>query len=437
MNGALARCIVGALRVAGSSDEHVERLQNFSQRDWDGTLPWLDDSGLALYLLERARLAAPQRALPDVIRTRLEGNLANNQRRLAAMTHEFAALNRSFEAAGVEYAVMKGFALVPDYCPDASLRSQYDYDYLVGPGSEELAAQTLRTAGYKRTIQAAGIDPEEVSLFTSQPLSLPPPDADFYSAEIARGVELHTQLWQSADQHRINLEVPPGALDRRRLANWEGLSFPMLADEDALLSQSLHTFHHILSHWCRLACFLEIAHLMARRQGDAEFWQRFFSSITPYPRSREVVSLVLSMAITLFGAPVASAAAPFLEQLASPAASLWASHFGKQWALARFPGSKTSLFLHREFVDDPDAWRDLRRNRLFPFHQPARVAEAGSATRTSRWSAKRDQWRFAWARLKFHLAGVVSYTFYLPRWRRLVRRNLSQDPNRTAPIQSW
>jgi hypothetical protein len=93
--------------------------------------------------------------------------------------------------------------------------------------------------------------------------------------------------------------------------------------------------------------------------------------------------------------------------------------------------------LHREFVDDPDAWRGVRRDRLFPFHQPARVAEAGSATRTSRWSAKRDQWRFARARLKFHLAGLVSYTFYLPRWRRLVRGNLSQAPNRTAPIQSW
>ena len=437
MNRLLAQCIVGSLGVAGSCEEHLERLNRFGQRDWQKVLPWLDDSGLALYLLERTHPATSRRVLPAEVRTRLEGNLANNQRRLAAMKSEFASLNRNFEAAGVEYAVLKGFALVPDYCPDAALRCQYDYDYLVRPGSADLAARALRLAGYRQTIQSPGFEPPEVSLFTSQPLSPPSADADFYSADIPRGVELHSHLWQSADQHRVILDVPPGALDRRRLANWEGLSFPVLADEDALLFQSLHAFHHVLSHWCRLACFLEIAHLMMRRHSDAKFWERFASSVSSYRHLPQAIGLVFSMAALLFGAPLPSAFAPSPNQRFSPVASLWARQFGKNWALTRFPGSKLSLFLHREFVDDSSAWRDVRHSRLFPFHRPARVAEARDATRTSRWAANLDQWRFAGSRAKFHLAGLMSYALHVPRWNRVLRRTLHSIPNRAATLQGW
>jgi len=77
------------------------------------------------------------------------------------------------------------------------------YDYLMRPGSAGLAAQVLRSAGYNHTIQSVGFEPQSLRLFRSQPLSLPTPDAEFYTTDIARGVDLHFHLWPSADQHLV------------------------------------------------------------------------------------------------------------------------------------------------------------------------------------------------------------------------------------------
>src|SRR5438046_2472712 len=82
-------------------------------------------------------------ALPAPIRDHLRRNRASNRRRIAEMKTEFGSLNCRFKAAGVDYVVLKGFTLIPDFCPDASLRSQYDYDYLVRPESVGLAQRTL------------------------------------------------------------------------------------------------------------------------------------------------------------------------------------------------------------------------------------------------------------------------------------------------------
>src|SRR5256885_1559231 len=121
MNYALARSIVGSLRVTGSCEEPLVKLIKFGRLDWQRTLPWLADSGLALYFLKRASHSDLHDALPAQIRDHLRRNLANNRRRIAEMKTEFGSLNLYFKAAGVEYVVLKGFALVPDYCPDASL----------------------------------------------------------------------------------------------------------------------------------------------------------------------------------------------------------------------------------------------------------------------------------------------------------------------------
>ena len=202
MNRALAQCVVESLRVTGPFQEPLARLRTFSRRDWQQTLPWLDDSGLALYLLDRVNRSGLSQTLPDEIESRLRGNLDSNRRRLAEMKEEFGSLNRRFESAEVEYVVLKGFALIPDYCPDAGLRSQYDYDYLVAEGSLTKAQQVLEAAGYSQKIQSPGFEKVGASLFAAQSLHLPSSDEDFYSDDLSRTVELHLSLWEP-NQDRI------------------------------------------------------------------------------------------------------------------------------------------------------------------------------------------------------------------------------------------
>ena len=421
MESALAEGIVKSLSVSRSRNEPLARLNTFSERDWRQTLPWLDDSGLALYLLERVNRSSSPPALPAEIEACLRWKLASNQERVAAMKAEFGALNRRFEEAGVEYAVLKGFALIPEFCADAALRSQYDYDYLVPPGSVSLAQHTLQAAGYSQKVKSPGREKQGESLFVAQPLSLPSADENFYSAHLSRSVELHLSLWES---HRdmIDVEIPGDALKRRRWANWDGLQFPVLAEDDALLFQTLHAFAHIVDYWCRPSCFLEIAYSLARRHSDRAFWDQFRLRVGNHKNLAQIVGLVFSIAVELFEAPIPAEVNTWLAETVPASLPLWVRQYGRRWALARFPGSKLSLFVHREFIDDRDAWREVLWGRLFPFHRPARVVESVDSSLSSRWRTSWDHGRFVFSRLKHHLNALLGYSWELPRWKRTADR---------------
>lgn len=437
MNRKLAQGIVRTLGVSGPAEERLGALTGFGKADWQGTLPWLDDSALGLYLLARVAGAGQAPILPVAIRARLERNLEANRQRLEAMKVEFSSLNRHLEASGVEYAVLKGFALVPEYCPDAALRSQYDYDYLVRPENLPAAQAALGTLGYSRKTQSPGREPEGVSLLAAQPLTLPERGTDYYSSALPRRVELHTRLWEY-DADGVRVDVPKDVLDPGRVRLWEGLHFPVLADVDALWFQSLHAFHHVLDYWCRLAGFLEIAHFLVHRQTDRRFWQHFQARVAGNKHLSEVVGLVFAMTAALFEAPIPREVSDWTASV--PALSLWVQHYATDWALTPFPGSKLSLFVHREFVADARVWRTVRWHRLFPLHRPAQVAESpdlvaaesanpatsgpprnGVPLPTRKWTARLNQWRYLAGRVKFHFGALLSYGWHLPGWKRLSR----------------
>jgi hypothetical protein len=418
MNRALARAIVRTLAVSKQAEDRLRALQSFSAADWRKTLYWLDDSALALYVFDAVERAGAGEVLPSAVHARLGRNLEDNRRRMAAMKEEFQLLNRHLDLAGAEYAVLKGFALGPDYCPDATLRSQYDYDYLVSPATMARAQSAIEALGFFRKVQSPGHEPEGVSLL-APPTATIGPDAGLYSASLARGVELHTKLWEYSAAG-VDIEAPPDALDCRHPASRDDLNFPVLADVDALLFQVLHAFHHLLDHWCRLSCFLEIARFLEGRHCDAVFWESLRERVQRLRHVPEVTGLVFRMASILFDAPVPSEVSLWAKPSAT--ASLWARHYGFDWALAAFPGSKLSLFVHRAFVDDADVWRAIRRRRLFPWHRPARVVETGdleSSTTGGVWEGRREHWEFVLGRARFHLRGVLDYAWHLPSWRRL------------------
>jgi len=421
MNRNLALAIVRSLSVTVSLAGHLEHLKTFSSRDWESTLSWLDDSGLALYLLDVVERAGGADELPARVRAALRTRLDFNRQRLAHMKREFDSLGRAFQRAGVDYAVLKGFSLVLAYVPDACLRSQYDYDFLVDPRSLETAKQVLTTAGLCEKSQSPGLDPQGVTSFVGEPLGCSFSGEEWYSWRIPRRVELHLDLWEY-DRDGIRLALPEGVLQRKRSASWEGLWFPVLADEDALLFQCLHAFHHILDYWCRPSCFLEIAQFLAGRALDRSFWHSFRSRVSRDPNLSDITSLVFCLASELFGAPVPTEFDLGGATHRSRALDRWVRLYGIGWSLTRFPGSKLSLLLHREFVEDPALWRQVRRSRLLPFHRPARVAEPRQSNLSSNWKAVWQQWRFAVARFRCHLLGLTTYAWHLRGWNRRIGR---------------
>jgi hypothetical protein len=438
MNRSLAYAIIRALAVSGPTEERLSRLKRFNDRDWRRTFAWLDDSGLALELLDTVERAGAPDVLPRWVAQDLARRRAGNRHRLRQMKQEFDGLNRAFDRAGVDYAVLKGFSLVPAYTPDPALRSQYDYDYLVHPQSFHVARQVLESAGLYEKSQSAGLDPQGATLFVGEPLDYSVSAEDWYSAGLPRKVELHLSLWEY-ERDAICVDEPQDVLQWTRQARWEGLSFPVLADDDVLIFQCLHAFHHILDCWCRPSCFLEIARCMVRRETDRRFWAAVESRIDGGKCLSDILRFVFRLAADLFGAPIPARSSLAGASRRSRAIDLWVQRYGIGWCLARFPGSKLSLLVHREFVEEPAAWSEVCRGRLLPFHRPASVAEPREPNLKSNWTAKWRQGRFVMARARYHIAGLAIYSWHISGWKRTLGAlaRAKKEPDSPAASRQW
>jgi hypothetical protein len=333
------------------------------------------------------------------------------------MRQEFDSLNLQFERAGIEYAVWKGFALIPEYCPDACLRPTYDYDYLISEGARDHAQDVLQAAGY---VRKAGRGPQHSLNFTppSFPSRFLPSPGGVYAATLPRKVELHLKLWDE-DAFHISPRVPERPLDRRSQRTWQGLRFYALAEEDAFVFQALHTFQHILHNWCRLGWLWEIAYFIEHRSTDAPFWEKLCNRLDSNEPLKEVVALVTSLAARLFRAALPSAIKDQTLDAMRGQIALWVDRYGLGSALDNFSENKYALFLYREFVRDEAAWRQIRRARLLPLHRPNRVAgAAASATPVLLPPSWRQGWYMA-QRLIHHVVKGAGYVWESARWDRL------------------
>src|SRR5690242_6133305 len=131
MNPKVAREFVRTLEIGVNPDGIEERLSRIPKADWDAALSWLRRSGLALYWWARIKSCSLKGAVPESIGRKMEDDLSQNRVRLSAMTAELRSIIHLLQMDEIPYAVLKGFALSPEYCPDAALRSQYDFDFLV------------------------------------------------------------------------------------------------------------------------------------------------------------------------------------------------------------------------------------------------------------------------------------------------------------------
>ncbi|MGO8792936.1 MAG: nucleotidyltransferase family protein [Terriglobia bacterium] len=429
MNRALAAEVVNCLSVAGSSQDRVQQLTRFSPREWNRSLNWMDLSGIALAFWDRLQKLKAEDAVPPQVGAALAMRLADHRLRVAGMAREFDSLNRQFERAGIDYAVLKGFSLIPEYCPDACLRPSYDYDYLVSEDDRDRAQEVVQAAGYVRK-SYPGRQHHDTFKLQNLPSRLAILPRGLYTAALPRRLELHVSLWDE-EVFRIPLRVPQCPLERKSRRTWQGLSFYSLGEDDEFAFQALHTFRHILYNWCRLGWLLDLAYFLERRAMDSFFWRRVSAQIEVNEPLAGAVALVTLLARHIFHSPLPPPIEGQILAAMRARVSLWVDRYGLRSALDNFAENKYTLFLYQEFARDEGTWRQIRRSRLLPLHRPPRVTEAATPGNSR---LLPGSWRQVWyvvQRLIHHSLTGPGYVWESARWERI---KASADSRRNTSV---
>jgi len=402
-----------------SADRAWDRLCIFSQHDWARSYHWLDASGLALYFLDHIKKLGIEGALPDPVLARLHQNHADNKLRSAWLFGEFAAINQSFQQAGVVYCNVKGFSLSPESCPDPTLRCQLDLDFLVDGRYLTLCQSILAESGYKLT--AATETTWEFKAGASELVRI----EDHYKVKPQRSVELHF----ASTSHGVGAPIRDERLDRLTYRTWNGVTFPALSDGDLFVGQALHVFGHLRGSSTRLAWLLEYRHNVLAHSNDERFWDEVLERSARHPQAPIGIGLVTLLTSQIFGIDSPSGLDSWtLESLPVPVAR-WAEIYGRQALLADFPGTKLYMILEDQLALNDSSWRARRRRSLLPLHRAPRIVHPGPGD--TFWKLIRgefNQMRFVLFRVRFHVVEGLRYLRESRRWKKQMDCTQNRSP---------
>jgi putative nucleotidyltransferase-like protein len=402
MNYALANTIVDLIAARDDAPCGAE-LARFGLGDWQRSMFWLDASGLALLFEERIRRQQLSGFIPASIQARLRRAADHNQQRTQAMLAEFARLVAALEEARIQFAVLKGFSLVPDYCSNPALRLQVDFDFLLRPEQMDNVAAVMQRLKYRLVSRL----PFEVQFASGNPA--PRPHSELYLPPSSFTVEFHFSL---IDRPELSMPSRADALQRRRWSGQLGLNFPVLAEDDQFIHHTMHTFQDIFLFSLRISSLMETRDFLRAKQYDDAFWRQVRGRCAEWDvqmASKLALVLALSVEVCRSGTPAALRA--WTIATCSQRILLWVRCYGRRWCLHPFPGSKLSLFVAREFMDARH-WSRYAWRSILPVPSTTR-SRRNQATRPAQ---RNRPWKYLGVRAWFHLREAARVAFELPRW---------------------
>jgi Uncharacterised nucleotidyltransferase len=410
MDYQLAEAVIATFRE-DAPQVHYDRLAGFGYRAWVGIYSWLDASGLALYLYDRICSLRLTEAIPERALQRLEENAADNRHRSVGMFEEFIKINLEFQAAGLSYANLKGFTLVPDACPAVALRCQLDLDFLVArndiPSCEKiLGRHSYALAGtYKNTKE-----------FKTGGGQLPSVQ-DLYKIKPQKAIEIH--VVDNVEQGCTHLA--DHRLLRCQLKDWNGLEFPVLSECDKFIELTFHLFKHLKGEWTRAAWILEYASFINFHSDNKLLWFEVNRHLSRDREAKTATGIAVLLADQSFGIahmpePLAWAV---MELPQSP--RLWVERYGKRVLYASFPGTKLYLLLQSALSAGEGALPSEKRKNLFPMRRPSKVTLAvGDEGGFVRLRQVRAEMMYLIFRLRFHVTQSLSYMIQVSRWKKAI-----------------
>lgn len=402
MNYALANSIVDLIAARDDAPCGPE-LARFGLSDWQRSMFWLDASGLALLFEERIRHQQLSGFIPASIQARLRRAADHNQQRTQAMLAEFARLVAALQGGRIQFAVLKGFSLVPDYCSNPALRLQVDFDFLLRPEQMDHVAAVMTRLGYRLVSRL----PFEVRFASGNPA--PRPHSELYWPPASFTVEFHFSL---IDRPEVSMPSRTDELERRRWNEQLGLNFPMLAEDDQFIHHTMHAFQDIFMFSLRISSLMETKNFLRAKQYDDVFWRQVRGRCAEWDdRMASKLALVLALSVEVCRSEIPATLRAWTIESCSQRILLWVRRYGRRWCLHPFPGSKLSLFVASEFMDARHSSRYTWRS-ILPVLSTTR-SRRNQATKPAR---RNRPWKYLGVRAWFHLREAARVAFELPRW---------------------
>jgi len=376
----------------------------------------MDDMGLALYFLKA--IEGTTDVVPDFVLRSLQKKRRANEERTSYMQRQFEFIGRRFENAGIQYAAVKGLTLVPEYCPDASLRHQSDFDYLTDREGLYTSSRLLEEMGY---VLDEETDRERVFVYPAQ--QKPERGDTQYAASAPHSVELHLTIG-----HFHLAWKEPAFLENVAVRRLQGSTFHGLCDDDSFVLQAVHAFHHLLEGWIKLSWLYEIGHFINSRELDSDLWHKISGRLAGDPLLREAVAVIVVLASKLFQIQIPVQVEGWIKEI-RPAVLIWIDNYARVCAFGRaridefewFPASKLVLFLHRQYVLDSREWRGIAATLLLGLKGLKRVSHSLTTKRLPEGKPRTRLSLRQFRRMIFHLGSGIRYMWEMPRWWQLTR----------------
>ena len=350
---------------------------------------WLDQGGLALYLLARLDSEKSIDRLPNGWNEALHQRRERNRARLTDMLVEFEKLNRAFCASDIAIVTLKGFSLIPDFCEDPVTRHQTDFDFLANSKDVKQIAEMLSAFGYS----TPRLSLSEESCFTTPLLHIPSHKDDLYALQHHRQVDLHVSLSESSPW--IELELPTDSIKYATALNVCGVTFQGLSLADRFLAQVFHAFRHSFRSWLRISWLFEIGYFMELHRKNDPLWGRIIERSGNSQLTKRIFYIVLGTTNRLFHSRVPASLESWISEGMTPTLAAWLEQFSVDWAVPRL-ARKPQQYIHGFRVHSE---RKLRKkyfaSRLIPKRgQTFPLRQVGSENKLQSIAWNIERWRY-------------------------------------------
>ncbi|HEV2687207.1 MAG TPA: nucleotidyltransferase family protein, partial [Bryobacteraceae bacterium] len=294
--------MLAALRFSSPEREALRRL---SKPEWEQALDFSDRTQLTLALGLTCR-----EALPEWVRSRIDADQANNTLRWSKVKEAYLEAASVFHAAGLDFAVLKGFSHCPRFMADPRHRYQADIDLLF-PASQLLRARDA----------ALRLGYEPIVPFDRHPMNHLPTlirktgfrwRGAHFDPEIPVALEVHFQVWNE-ETERFGAEGLEQFWERRQDAEVDGIRFVALHPADAIANAALHLLRHLLRGSLRPFHVYEIAWMLHHSASDESLWSAW--SDLHGGSLRRLEAICFSMARHWFDCRMPDAARQAVEDL--------------------------------------------------------------------------------------------------------------------------